>query len=370
MIIQQIYNSNTTRTFPLEEGNALGIPNDIIVDMSITVLDNIVPVVTAIAITDSIVFLALEDSVSHKGIGQIHINNPIPFSVYKFDMPMIGAYGWIVLGSGINTTQSIRDIEATLDPSAILTAPLDPDSLDSITVNSKKQDILGVLGLNALTSVISIDTEIRNIDSVGDVDCIVLSRNNNVLTQDQIFYAFTETDNIRGAILRIAGAVPDASGNIQIHTDPSSSFLLEKIITPSPTEEIGLVFNQSIEACSDYDPRYKVLHSKCELGISTEEGLPCDPLVVSLTPKFGLPDCGCSDAPEGAYTLVVNGGTGSGSYMPGAIVNILYVPPTGGGVFSNWVVNTGPWGAVENTSDPSTTVTMPAEDMVITSSIY
>ncbi len=62
-----------------------------------------------------------------------------------------------------------------------------------------------------------------------------------------------------------------------------------------------------------------------------------------------------------SYTLAVNFGTGDGSYLVGAVVNIVADAPATGKVFSAW---TG--GTVASASSPSTTVTMPAANVTVT----
>ena len=274
------------------------MPKDIFVDMSITVPVGVVPIVTAIAITPTTFFMCLEDEVTKTAIGQVSINSPSPFMVYKFEMPMVGAFGWIVPGPGINTVRTIRDIDEYLDPSVVLSAPAIPNALTNVTINDTEYDISGILGLETLSSMLKITTETREI--VGEIDpveCIVISRNDAVLTTEQLYYSFAESTDNTGAILRIAGALPDADGDIQLVTEPSASFLWEKILTPTSTgaEEIGIVFDQTIEVCTNDAPEYNILHGRCEQGIVSYDGLPCDPLVELIHPEFLLPDCGCSE---------------------------------------------------------------------------
>jgi Divergent InlB B-repeat domain len=61
------------------------------------------------------------------------------------------------------------------------------------------------------------------------------------------------------------------------------------------------------------------------------------------------------------YTLTVVNGTGSGSYLAGAVVNIAANAPPTGQSFLNWTGAT-----VANASAPSTTLTMPAASTTVT----
>ena len=63
------------------------------------------------------------------------------------------------------------------------------------------------------------------------------------------------------------------------------------------------------------------------------------------------------------YTLTVNGGTGSGSYAAGTIVNIVAAAPPAGQQFDQW---TGDVAMVANVNAASTSVTMPAANATVT----
>ncbi len=63
------------------------------------------------------------------------------------------------------------------------------------------------------------------------------------------------------------------------------------------------------------------------------------------------------------YTLTVNNGSGDGNYVEGTVVNISADGPGTGQVFDAW---TGDTTNIAATSDPNTTITMPAADSQIT----
>lgn len=65
------------------------------------------------------------------------------------------------------------------------------------------------------------------------------------------------------------------------------------------------------------------------------------------------------------YKVVVNGGSGSGEYTAGTIVNINAYATSDGTVFSNWTSSSAGVGFV-NQSAVSTTFTMPANDVAVT----
>ncbi len=82
--------------------------------------------------------------------------------------------------------------------------------------------------------------------------------------------------------------------------------------------------------------------------------------VYIYTSKFSTYAIGYTTASQTAYTLTVNGGTGSGSYAAGTTVNISAVIP-GGKRFTGW---TG--AVVTNSSSANTTLVMPAQNTTVT----
>lgn len=65
------------------------------------------------------------------------------------------------------------------------------------------------------------------------------------------------------------------------------------------------------------------------------------------------------------HLLVVESGSGGGMYATGAEVPIEAAPSPSGKVFDRWIVNSGT-AKIQNISDPTTTLTMPAEPVTIT----
>jgi uncharacterized repeat protein (TIGR02543 family) len=63
------------------------------------------------------------------------------------------------------------------------------------------------------------------------------------------------------------------------------------------------------------------------------------------------------------YTLTVTSGTGDGSYTQGTVVNIAANTPPGGYIFDEW---TGATQYIADVNDPTTTVTMPAQNITVT----
>lgn len=320
MIEQQIYSSNTTRSFPIAEGNT-NVPKDIIIDMSITCPLSTEPVITAFNITEHTFFMSIEDSNTKKALGHLSIAHPAPYSLYTIKATDGSFTGWVVLGSGARTKYLKTDIALTIDPEVILTPPVQGDALSSLTINGISLHIDGLLNINSITPYIKVSVEPVDIQGVGSsIPCVVLRRNDNALDPKTIYGFFTQYSTYDSeAIYRIEGVSPDVDGNINIDTTPSS-FSVSKIKAPSidaevnpnvpsrQEEYIGLLFNETAELCEEADdPSNKILHGRCEQGIVTSDGLPMDHLVEVDHPEYLLPDCGCAD--EGS-------GEGSGGWSP------------------------------------------------------
>jgi beta-glucanase (GH16 family) len=66
-----------------------------------------------------------------------------------------------------------------------------------------------------------------------------------------------------------------------------------------------------------------------------------------------------------AYTLTVNGGVGSGPYVPGTPASIVALMPATGRIFGTWVINSGA-PAIDSITAASAILTMPAADVTVT----
>ncbi len=69
--------------------------------------------------------------------------------------------------------------------------------------------------------------------------------------------------------------------------------------------------------------------------------------------------------PDGTYNVVVNNGTGSGAYQPGATVTITATPPSVGATFVNWTTTTTGLTLADPTAT-TTTFTMPSANVTVT----
>lgn len=313
MTTQQIYSSNTTRLFPLEEGdNKSELPKDLIVDMSLTLPEGVDPVITAVSVTEYIFFVAIEDRISKKAIGHLCSRYYEPYNVIQFNMTMPEAFGWLVPGPGVSNTGNYPRIEENIDKSVILTQPPTvPGAMVDLIINDIRYKADNILDIKSLNNTILIRKDRCMIDG-RFTDCIRLSRNNSAFTTEEIYHAFVDNKYTEGAARSIGGAIPDKDGKILISCEsnvPGSSDVFSTHIIKDHTmedqhaedgtdlSEIGLLFFEESELCAPYVYDNRILHGRCEQGIIYE--LPCDHIIEKFFhPEFAEKDCGCSEDGE------------------------------------------------------------------------
>lgn len=289
----QLYQSNTTRTYPLEEGE-YDVSNDVLVDMSLSLPSDVDPVVTAIAITPVSFFMAVEDRATKTSLGYVSQAYP---QAYAF-MPLRGfssISGWVVCGPGISDNLNLHGVEYGVDPSVVLRSSPRPDAISSISVNGVAYPAQAVLKMLSGSEALSIGRETRIVSGVSR-DCLVFGRVDSSLGSSAVYNGLAQsTALVANGVRTIAGARPSDVGDISIEL-VGGDFTISAIKRRDDTA-IGLLLEQGSDVCSTSDPRGKVLHGRCEQGISSEDGLPLDPLVEELHPEFSEEDCGCQEEP-------------------------------------------------------------------------
>ncbi len=116
-------------------------------------------------------------------------------------------------------------------------------------------------------------------------------------------------------------------------------------------------------ASNDY--HLKAACKAINTGTSTISSLVLHDLENHIRPMGTGFDIGCYEFVEGVltYTLTVNGGSGSGSYTAGQIINITANTPGSEQTFDKW---TGDITGIANNTAASTTIIMPSSNITIT----
>jgi len=97
---QQLYSSNSNIKYPFDDTHEYDVPDNIVLDMSLSVPDTVNPIITAISVTPTMFFMAIEDSVSGLAVGHVAVSRPYIFRIYEMTATMDGSFGWVVLGPG------------------------------------------------------------------------------------------------------------------------------------------------------------------------------------------------------------------------------------------------------------------------------
>jgi hypothetical protein len=297
---QQLYISNSMVKYPFDDGHTYDLGNDVVLDMCLSVPKGIIPVVTAVAITETTFFMAFEDQVTQKAIGHVILANPGILQIYQIETTMDYSFGWIVLGPGCRTPYTNRLMELALDATVVLHRPTPNSLMDTLILDGLTYDMSGELTIETSSSYVTVTAEDRVISGIpGDTNpsgykrCIVLRRNDTNMPLQLLEGGLVEAGTSPYALVTsIAGAGPDEDGNVDI---------------TSGTIEIDVMTNASgllISTSNTADPcpsqnmiLAHIQHGRCDLGIPKEYlPLPLDGELEALEPNYLLDDCGDCEA--------------------------------------------------------------------------
>jgi hypothetical protein len=185
-----------------------------------------------------------------------------------------------------------------------------------------------------------------SIDAAGAQSPAVLASANNVIEQ----YVFPTSGQVRivNGLAMDLGAFEGVSTN---YSGPLFSLTVSNGFGSGnyPSNAVVLIAASNAPADQAFASwaGYPVANP---LSVGTTFSMPTSNIIVTATysnlPYFGL--------------TVVNG-TGSGSYLPGSVVNIAANPPPAGQMFANWMGS-----PVANAGAAATTLTMPNSDVTVT----
>jgi hypothetical protein len=158
-MIPLLYANNADIKYPLSDFHETDIPNDILLDLSISVPAGIDPILAALRIGPSTVFLSIEDRLTRAPVASVIVTYPVAAKVYPLDMTM-GGFGWVVFGSRVTTGEPYfsGDVVVDLDPEVFVALRKTAPRLD-LTVNGFPQDITNVLTLLAGSNLVTVTAE-------------------------------------------------------------------------------------------------------------------------------------------------------------------------------------------------------------------
>ena len=267
----QIYDENTSENYPLEDWDETGVPTDILVDMSIAVPGETLPVATSansnllltnLVITDRYAFLSIETAAGAP-LCHLMVLEPAPFRIYQLETET-GVTGWVVFGPGVARPASYTSIAALISFKCVC-ANATPMSVDAATI-----EINGVS--YPAPPVLTIRTnELMDSGSLGGSLVFTLARNNAEFTQDMLQNMLRVANPGKGALLYdINGVRPDAAGNVVLEGFTDLQGLTDDTVVLG-----ALVGDITPQNCRDW---YAEFRAKQKLGSETPGGhtLPLD----------------------------------------------------------------------------------------------
>jgi hypothetical protein len=205
-----LYANNADIKYPLSDFHEADIPNAALLDMSLSVPDDVDPVLAAFRVGTSFVFLSIEDRTTRTPVASTIVTNPVAARVYPLTMDVAG-FGWVVFGPAAVTGSPLySDDVVDLDPEIVQPVVQTAPALQ-LTINSFQKEVSNILDLLSGSVFLTLSVEgstiyiDRNDDGLSTDDLISLGVEQNIdtQTQDQLLYT-------------VDGTLPDDAGNIDI----------------------------------------------------------------------------------------------------------------------------------------------------------
>ena len=206
-----LYSNNADIKYPLSDFHETDIPNDMLMDVSISVPEGLEVVLGIARVGLTFAFVSFEEKTTRDPIGSVLVSNPQLARVYPLDMDVAG-FGWVVFGPRAAQGNSYYsgNVSVDLDPEVFTalktTAPVIPVSVNGFPVNV--QNVLRLLsGSEMLTITVQGNT-------------VYFDRNDSVLTTEDRVSLTEQELGIEGindsALFTLGGVGPDANGNVDV----------------------------------------------------------------------------------------------------------------------------------------------------------
>lgn len=206
-----MYSNNADIKYPLSDFHEADVPNDILLDMSLSLPEGLEPVAGVVRVGLDFAFLSIENKSDRTPICSVLVQAPSLARVYPMDMDVDG-FGWVVFGPGAVQGQPYYsgNLAVDLDPECVVllrrTAPV-----FNLTMNGFRKQLENILFLASGTELLLL--------SVAD-GVVYIDRNDEILsTEDRT--AFTDqgigAEGIADRVLFTLGGIgPDADGNVDV----------------------------------------------------------------------------------------------------------------------------------------------------------
>jgi hypothetical protein len=302
--VGQLYESNAGIKFPLMDTHEEDVPNDMLLDMSLSIPAQFEPRVTEIKCTGAIFFMAVEDNITGSAIVTVSVAKPKASTFYAMDAVSSDVHGWVVLGPGCGrayTGAIVNPIE--LDPSVVLRTSVDSAAVRYFSLNGVASTVEGFLNVQSTDgSLVLYQTILQQQlpwESAPDnhwtvvVGPAAVKGRALAVLPGGVFAQPPRT---------IGGVAPDDIGNIQIVGDRATLGGMEVFVVEQDGNSLGISVNCAYEASGERDPILKHMsHGRCGEAVILRPypdaiKLPLDPILERLNPNYTKEDCGCPKA--------------------------------------------------------------------------
>ena len=208
MSLPLLYANNADVKYPLSDFHETDVPNDLLLDLSLSLPAGYTPVVGAIRMTRYLAFVSIENAVTRVPLAVAAIPTPKMAVVYPLTMSVAGS-GWIVFGPGIARDYYSGPVAIELDP-ATWVALRQNAPVYTLEVNGTPYTLRDYLKLLLANNVLSVSISGNQ---------IYLDRNDAELSAGQLA-DFTDNgldaDMDQKVLKTLGGIGPDVNGNIDI----------------------------------------------------------------------------------------------------------------------------------------------------------
>jgi hypothetical protein len=216
MTLPLLYANNADVKYPLDAFHEAPIPNDLLLDLCLSIEDGYQPVLTALRVTPYLTFVAIEDQLTGAPLATAAVERAQMAVVYPLTMQVRGS-GWIVFGPGVSRggfnapTAANAPMAVALDPETVVqlktVAPL-----FSLKLNREEHELANTLALLLANEVLVATVQ-------GNT--LYLDRNDAILSDTQIADLTTASDqqDLNKYVFSIGGVTPDENGNVDIDVE-------------------------------------------------------------------------------------------------------------------------------------------------------
>lgn len=207
-MIPLLYANNADIKYPLSDFHEESIPNDILLDLSLSVPEGTVPALCALRVGKGFVFLSLEDASTRLPVASVFVSKPRTAKVYPLDMYTDG-HGWVVFGpwAAAGKDYYSGDILVDLDPQCV-TSLKQSSPLVGISINGFPVEVANVLSLVSKSDILKFEVS-------GST--IYIDRNDDALSTEEREALGDKVEDISDQILfSLDGVFPDENGNIDV----------------------------------------------------------------------------------------------------------------------------------------------------------